>query len=104
MRGGIQDVQNTRVQKAPSMGTSSVPYDRFVLDLNVLNPIQATPQDLNPRYIMASRRYRPDDRIDTSAQTTIISLDPSVPNTLVENGNTPIPRAGIFKYILGSTY
>lgn len=104
MRGNIQDAQNGRIQKAPSMGNQYIPYDRFVLDLDVLNPIQATPQDLNPKYILASRKVRPDDRIDTSAQTTPISLDPIVPNTLVENGNTPIPRAGIFKYILGTDY
>ncbi len=97
MRGNIGDALRGTVQKDQSM---TAPYDRFVLDIGFINPMSAIPQGLNPKYLLHSRKVRPDEVIITSAQTSKISLDPSVPNVLNENGNTPIPRAGIFKYLL----
>jgi hypothetical protein len=101
MRGSVSDALIGRVQKSQSM---DAPFDRFVADINFINPMQAIPQDVNNKYLLYSRQYLPDDMIVTSAQTTAISLDPSVPNTLNENGSTPIPRAGIFKYIMPKSY
>lgn len=99
MRGNVGDALRGRIQKDQSM---SAPYDRFVLDLGFINPMSAIPQSINPKYQLFSRRHVPADVIITSAQTSEISLDPNVPNVLKENGNTPIPRAGIFKYILNN--
>jgi len=101
MRGHVNDAFIGQVQKQSSM---SAPYDRFVLDLNVINPMQAINQSINQKYLLHARRYIPEDSIITSAQTTAISLDSNVPNVLNENGNTPVPRAGIFKYILNESY
>lgn len=96
MRGSQSDNNIGMIVRAPQM---SAPYDRIVMDLNVVNPIQATPQGLNAKFSLFSRRNRPDDRIETVAQTTPISLDPNVPNHLKENGSSPLPYAGIYKFI-----
>lgn len=101
MRGSVNDAQIGRIQKA---GSLDAPYDRFVTDLGFINPMSQIPQDINKKFVLHSRKYLPDDTIITSAQTIPVSLDPSVPNTLKENGNTPVPRAGIFKYILPKSY
>lgn len=95
MRGQVGDALRGNVQKDNLA-------NQFVLDIGIKNPMSVLPQDINPKYLLHSRRELPEDMIVTSAQTSEIFLDPSVPNVLNENGNTPIPRAGIFKYILSN--